>query len=108
MHAIVVRNDLLEDHPWIVQKLYDAFETAKQACLQRLERPQWIPLLWADIHAERQRDLLDDPWEYGLSESNRNVLNSLVEYAYEQGIASKRHDLNELFATETLNTGTFG
>ncbi|AUX08040.1 4,5-dihydroxyphthalate decarboxylase [Halalkaliarchaeum desulfuricum] len=108
MHAIVLKDELLAEHPWIVQKLYDAFENAKQECLRRLERPQWVPLLWADIHAERQRELLEDPWEYGLTETNRNVLNTLVEYAHRQGIADRRYDLEELFATESLEIGTFG
>lgn len=108
MHVIVLRDELLAEHPWVVQKLYDAFETAKDECLRRLERPQWMPLLWADLYAERQRKLLEDPWEYGLTERNRNVLDTLVGYAERQGVAERRYDLEELFATESLDVGTFG
>lgn len=108
MHAIVLKDELIEEHPWAVQKLYDAFEAAKEECLRRLESPQWIPLLWADVHAERQRALLQDPWEYGLTEDNRTALNALVEYAERQGVAEERYDLEELFALEQLEVGTFG
>jgi 4,5-dihydroxyphthalate decarboxylase len=109
MHAIVLRDDLLEEHPWVVQKLYDAFEAAKRRCLQRLERPQWLPVLWPGIYVEEQQELMgEDPWAYGLGEDNRNALETLVEYAHEQGVAAEQYDLEELFATETLNVGRFG
>ncbi|MEF8780914.1 MAG: 4,5-dihydroxyphthalate decarboxylase [Haloferacaceae archaeon] len=108
MHAIVLTDELLEERPWVVQTLYDAFEAAKRECLRRLESPQWIPLLWADVHAERQRELLADPWEYGLTEGNRTALNALLGYAERQGVAERRYDIEELFALEHLEVGPFG
>ena len=108
MHAIVLRDELLDDHPWVVQTLYDAFEAAKQQCLDRLERPQWLPVLWPDLYIDDERELMADPWEYGLTETNRTALESLVEYAHRQGVADERYDIAELFAAGTLNVGTFG
>lgn len=108
MHAIVLRDDLLDDHPWIVQKLYDAFERAKRQCLERLERPQWLPVLWPELYLDQERELMADPWEYGLTEDNRTALETLVEYAHAQGVAASEYDLEKLFAAETLNVGTFG
>lgn len=109
MHAIVLRDDLIEDEPWVVQKLFDAFEAAKEIGLATLERPRWMPLLWSGILAERQRDLLgEDPWEYGLTEGNVETLQTLIEYATDQGVAATRPALEDLFATETLHPGWFG
>ncbi|QSG15614.1 ABC transporter substrate-binding protein [Halapricum desulfuricans] len=108
MHAIVIRDEILTDHPWIVQTLYDAFETAKQRCLERLERPQWLPVLWPEIYLEREREIMSDPWEYGLTEDNRHTLETLVEYAASQGVADRRYDIDRLFEADSLDTGTFG
>ena len=37
------------------------------------------------------------PWEYGLSEKNRKVLDTLVGYSHEQGLIKKRPTLEHLF-----------
>jgi len=108
MHAIVLRDDLLERERWVVQKLYDAFEEAKDIGLSVLERPREIPLVWADVYEDEQRELFgEDPWEYGLTEGNRITLKALIEYAHDQGVAAEQHDLDELFFTETLDTGYY-
>lgn len=102
MHAIVIKNELLESDPWIAQAMFDSFQAAKEDCLKRLERPQWIPLLWADIHAERQRKLLSDPWEYGLTEDNRMILETLLSYAERQGVASERYAISDVFFDDPI------
>ena len=109
MHTIVVRDELLEANPWIAQKLYDAFEEAKRRALKRLDRPRWSPIVWSDIHVERQRGLLgEDPWEYGLTDGNVTAIEKLLEYADQQGITAERLRGEDLFATEHLNTGWYG
>ena len=109
MHAIVLRDSIIEEHPWVLQPLFDAFEEAKRLGLERLERPRWMPLLWSQVLADRQRDLLgDDPWEYGLTEDNVTTLETLVGYAADQGLIADPYDLDDLFETETLNPGWFG
>lgn len=109
MHTVVVRDELLEAKPWVAQSLYDAFEAAKSIALDSLEEPRWMPLAQSRLLVERQREFLgDDPWEYGLTDSNRLVLETLLEYAVDQGVAAERYDLDALFATKHLNTNWFG
>jgi len=38
-----------------------------------------------------------DPWEYGLTDKNRHTLQTLVGYAYEQGLIRRNFTLDELF-----------
>ena len=38
-----------------------------------------------------------DPWEYGLTDKNRKVLETLVGYSHEQGLIKKRPALEQLF-----------
>ncbi|WP_436930755.1 4,5-dihydroxyphthalate decarboxylase [Halosimplex halobium] len=105
MHAVVVRDDVLDEHPWVVQPLYDAFERAKEIGLGALERPRELPLVWADVYADEQRSVLgDDPWEYGLTEDNVTAVETLAGYAHDQGVAAERYDAGELFATDHLDT----
>ncbi|MGM0397570.1 MAG: 4,5-dihydroxyphthalate decarboxylase [Halobacteriota archaeon] len=109
MHTVVVRDSLLEAKPWVVQSLYDAFESAKALALNALEEPRWMPLAQSRLLVERQREFLgDDPWQYGLTDGNRRVLDQLLEYAVDQGVAAERYALDELFATEHLNADWFG
>ena len=46
---------------------------------------------------EQERILGTDPWEYGLTEKNRKVLETLVGYSCEQGLTRKRAKLEDLF-----------
>ena len=38
-----------------------------------------------------------DPWEYGLTDKNRKILETLVGYSHEQGLIKKRPTLEQLF-----------
>lgn len=109
MHAVVVRDELLEDEPWVAQKLYDAFVRAKRLCLENLEKTGWLPIVWSGNYLERQQELLgEDPWEYGLTQNNVHALEKLQTYAAEQELISEPYPLDELFALDHLNTGRFG
>lgn len=108
MHAVVLEDRLLEAEPWVVQSLYDAFQRAKEVGLSVLDRPRELPLVWADVYEDEERAVFgEDPWEYGLTEDNVTTLETLVEYAHEQGVAAEQYDIAELFQTEHLDTPYF-
>lgn len=105
MHTVVLRDSLIEEKPWVGQKLYDAFERAKQIGLDRLQRPRWSPVIWSGKYAEEQKELMgEDPWEYGLTEWNRNTLETLIEYAHEQEVIPEEYPIEDLFETDHVNT----
>ncbi|WP_411965682.1 4,5-dihydroxyphthalate decarboxylase [Haloferax sp. YSMS24] len=109
MHTVVVRDDVLAEQPWVAQNLFDAFEEAKQAALDSLDRPRRFPLAWSQPLVDEQRAVLgDDPWEYGLTERNVTTLETLVRYAHEQGVAAEQYDVESLFATEHIDQRWFG
>jgi 4,5-dihydroxyphthalate decarboxylase len=86
-HVIVVKDELITEHPWLVSALYDAFVEAKR---------DWLaggPALssTADI------GLPDgDPFPYGI-EKNRVTLESLAQFAGEQKILPRNYSVAELF-----------
>lgn len=109
MHTVVVKDEVLEQNPWIAQNLFDTFEQAKQLLLEDLEKTGWLPLVWSANYLERQQELLgEDPWEYGLTEKNVLALEKLLSYAANQEIIPEVYDIEEIFATEHLNMGRFG
>lgn len=106
MHLVVIRRDVYEKHRWVAHALYDAFEAAKLAGRERLNQitALAVSLPWLEAELEETARLFgSDPFTYGVA-ANKGVLEALVGYAYEQGIAARPLSIGELFAIETLAT----
>jgi 4,5-dihydroxyphthalate decarboxylase len=106
MHLVVIREDRYRENPWIARSLYDAFVEAKQLCLAELAdfgAPR-ATLLFLEAELEEERRLLgEDFWPYGLA-ANRTTLAAAIGFAYEQGLADRAFDPEELFVPELRNT----
>jgi 4,5-dihydroxyphthalate decarboxylase len=103
MHVIVLRRDVYERDRWIAMNLFRAFEEAKKRSTARLIDIglSQVPMPWVAEHARRWRELAgEDFWPYGI-EPNRRTLEPFLQYAYEQGVAKRRLEPEELFAPET-------
>ncbi|MGE4249370.1 MAG: ABC transporter substrate-binding protein [Parvibaculaceae bacterium] len=99
MHALGVRNDIQTQHPWLAARLYGAFREAKEISDRDLTdmRAPKIGLPWIAAHARATRDLMgDDFWPYGI-EANRPTLELMTRYAHEQGLATRKLAVDELF-----------
>lgn len=102
MHLTVIKNDLLERHPWVARSLLKAFEQAKQLSYRRMQDPRRYPLAWGMLLREEQEEILGpDPWVYGL-EKNRNNLETFLDYAVDQELAPTRFAAEELFHPSTI------
>jgi 4,5-dihydroxyphthalate decarboxylase len=103
MHVIVLRREVYERDRWIAMNLFRGFEEAKKRSTARLVDIglSQVPLPWVAEHARRWRELAgEDYWPYGI-EANRRTLEPFLQYAYEQGVAKRRLEPEELFAPET-------
>lgn len=97
MHALVVKEPILRQHPWVAQSLLDAFEQAKQVALEQLRYPRVATLVWAGGYREREVEVFGhDPYPFGL-EANRATLEALVTYSHEQGLTERKFVVDELF-----------
>jgi len=104
MHTMVMREEIYEQHPWIAQSLFKAFDESKRLCQEEMYEFSALKYMmaWSIDEMEKERELLGpDPWAYGL-EANRHILETLVQYTYEQGLISKKLDVASLFAKSTL------
>ena len=99
MHIIAVQKHVLDANPWVARNLYNAFLESKRRSVERLLDPavSRYPLAWLPIYARRMRDLFDgDPFPFGIEE-NRPTLEQFLRYTYEQGIAHRHVQPEELF-----------
>lgn len=105
MHTMAMRGDVYEDDPWVALELYKAFEQAKnEAIADLVDTTEWavaLPWLQSEL-ASTQETLGDDYWPYGV-DANRNTLEAMTEYSHEQGLSSRKHDVNSLFAANTIS-----
>jgi 4,5-dihydroxyphthalate decarboxylase len=98
MHVLGIKQELADQHPWIAVSLQKAFDEAKAIAMQRMQNPRIVPLAWYRDAWEEQEQLLGpDPWEYGLSATNRKNLEALIGYSHEQGLIKKKPAVDDLF-----------
>lgn len=103
MHTVVIRDAVLEDHPWVAANVFRAFERARDICLRKLEDPRWTALAWARQYLEHQQDVLGrNPWPYGMAD-NQDDLDKLQSYAVDEGFTPSRYENEELFYETTLD-----
>jgi len=103
MHAVAMRNDVIDAHPWLPEAVFNAYSQAKQMQYEAM-RMQWIfgTLPWFGQELEETRAVMGENfWPYGI-DSNRKTLEALFQYSHEQGLANKRLSVEELFHPSTL------
>ena len=98
MHVIAIKAEVARAHPWIARSLYQAFDLAKQASLERLRADDSpIPAIYtSDAMAASGRLFGRDHWPYGI-EPNRSTLEAFLRYAYEQGTCHRILTPEEIF-----------
>ncbi|GAF86619.1 unnamed protein product, partial [marine sediment metagenome] len=104
MHAVAVRDDVINEHPWLLGAVFRAYSRAKQATYDYLKNDAWfkVSLPWLGQEFEETRELMgDNYWSYGIA-PNRKALEALFQYSQEQGLASRRLTIEELFHPSTL------
>jgi 4,5-dihydroxyphthalate decarboxylase len=111
-HCVVVRKDIAERYPWVMMSLYSAFLQAKAlSAVSSESRSTSSPsgdsseltdyLDTGLINAKIVDALGTDLYSYGVV-ANRDILQTIAEYSYEQGLSSRRLALEEIFYAPTL------
>ncbi len=106
MHAVAVRRDVLQQHPWVPRNLFKAFEEARRRSVGRAleSTASLFPIPWGNEHAEQGMQILGkDYFPYGIDD-NRTTLTAFLRYAYEQGVCKRLLDVEELFPPQLHST----
>jgi 4,5-dihydroxyphthalate decarboxylase len=108
MHTVVIKESLLEQHPWVATSMLKAFRASKELAWRKMEDPRRISLAWVRELIEEQRALLGpDPWPYDLP-SNRKALEAMIRYAHRQGLIKEPMAPEDLFFPPSLETMPIG
>jgi 4,5-dihydroxyphthalate decarboxylase len=100
-HVLVIKDSVLDAHPDLAARIFDAFAAAKQPYLERLRNDHIAAPSKADRMYRRVLEITGaDPLPYGIAR-NRPMLEALVRYANEQGILRRPVAVEELFAQGT-------
>ena len=98
-HTLVMRQSLLDEHPWLPSRLLAAFNEAERVCKESYDYAKRVALPNAALIIEEEEEIFGaNPWAHGMTPENRMVLEKFVQYAHEQGYIPRRPDLQELFA----------
>ena len=98
MHCVVIRNDVLESVPGIVEAICEAYARSKGDAYRRQLGATLVP--WGKSYWARTFELFEgDPLPYGFEASNRLVVERLASYLEQQGFVSSAPSLETVFAT---------
>src|SRR5262249_30726688 len=105
MHTVVLRRDVYEAHPWIAVAYMDAFEESRRRGQERLRKATSpaLALPWLDGAVDELDEVFDgEALPIGF-ERNRPILEAMVGYSHEQGLAESAIRPEDVFARETLS-----
>lgn len=104
MHAVVIRDAVLEKFPWAAKSLLKAFDRSKAEMQRAMLDPRKVSLVWMQDLLEEQRMVMgSDPWVYGV-EPNRKTLEALYRYGQLCGLVTKPlRSVDEWFFPSTLD-----
>jgi len=104
MHLLAIRKSLVAAHPWLAMSVVKAFYEAKQLAMAEMHEVAVLSVMlpWLSDDLKRAQAVMGaDVWRYGIVE-NRKELDAMLRYSVEQGLSSRRVELEELFAPGTL------
>lgn len=109
MHTVVVRRELLAEHPNLVRAIYEAYCASKKAAAKRYRegrREQQVASMvpWLDrLFEENHRAFPEDWWPYGIK-ANRRTLDAFLRYHFDQGLSKRPMACEDIFVPELLDT----
>jgi len=70
-----------------------------------MANPRIVPLVWFLDEWDAQKALMGpDPWEFGLSSTNRKNLQNLIDYSKSGGLISKLDKVNDFYLDVMLES----
>jgi 4,5-dihydroxyphthalate decarboxylase len=100
-HAYVIRGDIDRKYPWLAFNLFKAFVAAKELAQDKLSGRIPSGLIFGQEYLRMTKSVFgEDPYPYGLA-ANRPMLQTIVDYSFEQGLTKEKQGLADLFAPST-------
>ncbi len=101
-HCTIVRESIINEHPWVVLSLMEAFEEAQKLAIERLQQSPPTLLVFGP---HMLRDIDDvfgiDPFPYGIK-ANAKAMDMAQTFSVQQGLTERKQPLDELFPQEAF------
>lgn len=103
MHAVAIRNSLVEEHPWLPRTMFNAYSESKAQTYSDMQEKWFLRTLpWFAQELDATQVLMGrNFFTYGVG-PNRKTLETLLRYAHEQGLARRKLAIQDLFEPSTL------
>ncbi|MEU9336526.1 4,5-dihydroxyphthalate decarboxylase [Streptomyces sp. NPDC048290] len=109
MHTVVMRKELVAEHPGLARAVYEGFLEAKDSAAERhrhalLEQHMNVMIPWfSSLYERNQRQMPHDWFPYGVG-ANRHTIDTFLRYFHEQGFSEHRLTCEDIFVPELLDT----
>src|SRR5262245_23189296 len=92
--TVVVKDSVLEEHPWVARSLFKAYTAAKEPYVKQLPSPDKAS--GKDKQLAEMKAIVGDPLPYGI-DKNCASIEALIKYVHQQGMLKRSYSVNELF-----------
>jgi 4,5-dihydroxyphthalate decarboxylase len=97
VHTVVLREEIVEAHPWLPEALVNAFRRAQDSADSYRSEQERAESRW-------ERETMGEPFQYSLKRGcARRSVERLMEYQAQQGIIDSPPKLAELFFPEVMD-----
>ncbi|HTI86900.1 MAG TPA: hypothetical protein VL966_09875 [Alphaproteobacteria bacterium] len=100
-HAMVIKRDIVERHPWVVLNLYKAFVKANEIAEKQRMDAVGYHIETGLLPREARKALATPLIRHGIA-ANRKVLETAAQWSFEQGLTPRLVKLDELFAPSVM------
>jgi 4,5-dihydroxyphthalate decarboxylase len=101
-HTTVIRESILEEHPWVAISLMEAFEESKKIAMQRLCRLPPSLMVFGEYYLQDIEDIFGhDPYAYGIK-ANTEAFKMAQTFSVQQGLTERQQPLEEIFPREII------
>ena len=104
-HIILMGGKTHRDNPGLSRRIYDAFLKSHETAYSDLlgDGTSYSLIMDARELVKDQMKEMGDPWKPGIK-ANKNTMDTLLDFYYEQGQTQKRLSFEQVFANDTLDT----
>jgi len=102
-HTTVVRESILDQHPWVAISLMEAFEESKRLAIERIHRmPPSLMVFGEQSLREIEAIFGPDPYQYGIK-ANAKALEMAQSFSIEQELTERKQPFDQIFPQEIIN-----
>jgi 4,5-dihydroxyphthalate decarboxylase len=101
-HTTVVRESILDAHPWVALSLMEAFEESKRVAGERFRRNVPSLIVFGPNYIREIDEVFGpDPFPYGIK-ANAKAFDMAQTFSVEQGLSGRKQPFEDIFPQEVI------